>query len=72
MTNDDKYFRRKMLKFTQQLEVPLSQKQKIFSGFFVAFPKCALHLEPFEQKDEYPSLLISKVSDSERGCYLNT
>ena len=71
MTNDDKYFRRNMLNFTQQLEVPLSQKQKSFSGFFVAFLKCALHLEPFEQKDEYPSLVISRIIDSERSGYLN-
>ena len=48
-----------MLNFTQQLEVPLSQKQKTFSGSFLAFLKCALNLEHFEQKDEYPSLVIS-------------
>ena len=71
MTNDDKYFRRNMLNFTQQLEVPLSQKQKIFSGFFVEFLKYALHLEPFEQKDEYPSLVIARIIDSERSGYLN-
>ena len=71
LTNDDKYFRRNMLNFTQQLEMPLSQKQKIFSGFFVAFLKCALHLEAFEQKDEYPSLVISRIIDSERSGYLN-
>ena len=60
-----------MLNFTQQLEAPLSQKQKTFSGFFLAFLKCALNLEHFKKKDEYPSLVISKVNDSERGGYLN-
>ena len=60
-----------MLNFTQQLEVPLSQKQKTFSGLFLAFLKCALNLEPFEQKDEYPSLVISRIIDSERSGYLN-
>ena len=60
-----------MLKFMQQLEGPLSQKQKTFYGFFLAFLKCALNLEPFEQTDEYSSLVISKVIDSERGGYLN-
>ena len=60
-----------MLKFTQQLEVPLPQKQKTFSGLFLAFLKCALNLEHFEKKDEYSSLVISKVFDSERGGYLN-
>ena len=38
---------------------------------FLAFLKCALTLENFEEKDEYSSLVISKVIDSERGGYLN-
>ena len=68
---DDKYSRRNMLNFTQQFEAPLSQRQKTFSGWFLAFLKCALNLEDFEKKDEYSSLVISKVIDSERGGYLN-
>ena len=71
MTSDDKYSRRKMLNFTQQLEAPLSQKQKIFSGLFLAFLKCALNIERFEKKDECPSLVISRIIDSERSGYLN-
>ena len=71
MTTDDKYFRRKMPNLTQQFEAPLSQKQKTFSGFFIAFLKYALNLEHFENQDEYPSLFICKVIDSERGGYLN-
>ena len=71
MATDDNYSRRNMLNFTQQLEALLSQKQKTFSGFFIAFPKCALNLEHFEKKDEYPSLVISRIIDSERGGYLN-
>ena len=60
-----------MLKFTQQLEAPLPQKQKTFSGLFLVFLKCALNLEHYEKKDEYPSLVISTIIDSERGGYLN-
>ena len=60
-----------MLNFTQQLEAPLPQKQKTFSGLVLAFLKCALNLEHFQKKDEYPSLVISKVNDSEIGGYLN-
>ena len=71
MTTDDKYSGRNMLNFTQQLEAPLSQKQKTFSEFFLAFLKCALNLEHFEKKGECSSLVISKVIDSERGGYLN-
>ena len=71
MATDDKYSRRNMLNLTQQLEAPLSQKQKTFSGIFLAILKCALNLEHFEKKDEYPSRVISRIIDSERGGYLN-
>ena len=60
-----------MQSFQQELEAPLSHKQKIFSGSFIAFPKCACNLQHFEKKDEYPSLINSKIIDSERGCCLN-
>ena len=60
-----------MLNFKQQLEAPLSQKQEIFSGFFIAFLKCALNLEHLGRKDEYPSRVISRIISSERGVYLN-
>ena len=60
-----------MLKFSKQLEAPLPQKQRTFSGLFVPFLKCALNLEHFEKKDEYPNLVISKISDCEIGGYLN-
>ena len=71
MTPDDKYSRRNMLNFTQQLEALLSQKQEKFSWFFIAFLKCALNLEHFENKDEYPSLVISGIIDSEKAGYIN-
>ena len=71
MTTEDKYSRRNMLNFTKQLEAPLSKKQTTFSGYFIAFLKCALNLEHLGKKDEYPSLIISKVIDTERGDYLN-
>ena len=60
-----------MLNFTQQLEEPFCQKQRTFSGFFIAFLKCALGLKHFEKKDEYSGLVISKVIDFERHGYLN-
>ena len=66
LTTDDKYFRRNMLNFTQQPEAPLSQKRKTFCGFFLALLKFALNFEHFEKKDEHPSLVISKIIDSER------
>ena len=54
-----------------QFQTPLSQKQKIFSEFFIAFLKCAWNLEHFQKKDEYPSLIISEIIDAERPGYLN-
>ena len=71
LTTDDKYSRRNMLNFTQQLEAPLPQKQKTFSGLFLAFLKCALNLEHLEKEDEYSSLVISRIIDSERSGFLN-
>ena len=60
-----------MHNFAQQVQTPLSQKEKTFGPFFIAFLKCACNLEHFEQKDEYPSLIILEISDCERGGYLN-
>ena len=60
-----------MLNFTQQLAAPLPQKQKKFSGLFLAFLKCALNLGHLGKKDEYPCLVISRTIDSERFGYLN-
>ena len=60
-----------MQNFPEQFQTPLSQKQKTFSGLFVAFLKYAWNLEHFEKKDEYPSLIISEIIDAERRGYLN-
>ena len=71
LTADNKYSRCNMHNFAQQVQTPLSQKQKTFCVFFIAFLKCAWNLEHFEKKDEYPSLIISEIMDCERGGYLN-
>ena len=55
-----------MQNFPQQLQTPISQKQKIFSEFFIEYLECASNLEHFEKKDENPSLVISEIIDSER------
>ena len=59
-----------MQNFPQQFQTPLPQKQKTLSGFFIAFLKCAGNLEHFQKKDEYPSVIISKIIDAERRGYL--
>ena len=60
-----------MQKFPQQFQTSLSQKQKLFSGFFIEFLKCAWNLEHFQKKDEYSRLIISGIIDAERRGYLN-
>ena len=60
-----------MQNFPQQLQTPIYQKQKMFSGFFIAYLECTSNLKHFEQKDEHPSLVISKIVDSETVGYLN-
>ena len=71
LIDDDKYSGINMQSLRQQFQTPLSQKQKTFSEFFIAFLKCASNLEHFQKKDEYPSLIISKIIDAERRGYLN-
>ena len=60
-----------MQNFPEQFQTPLSQKQKTFSGFFIAFLKCAWNIEHFQKKDVYSSLIIYEIIDAERRDYLN-
>ena len=60
-----------MQNLSQQFQTLLSQKQKPFSGFLIAFLKCAWNLDHFQKKDEYPSLIISEIIDAETRGYLN-
>ena len=71
LTPDDKYSRRYMQIFLQQLETPLSQKGIAFIGFFIAFLKCAWNLQHSEKKEKYPSLIITEIIASERDIYLS-
>ena len=71
LTDENKYSRCNAHNFAKQVQTPLSQKQKTFCGFFIAFLKCAINLEHFEKKDEYPNLIISEIMVCERGGYLN-
>ena len=61
LTADDNYSRSNMQNLWQQFQTPLSEKQNIFSEIFIAFLRCAWNLKHFEKKDEYPSLIISKL-----------
>ena len=71
LTADDKYSGGNMQSLLRQFQTPLSQKQNPFSGFFIAFLKCAWNLEDFQKRDEYPSLFISEIINAEKRGYLN-
>ena len=71
LTADDKYSGSNMQNLLQQFQTPVSQKQKTFSVFFIAFLKCAWNLEHFQKKDEYLNLIISEIIDAEIRGYLN-
>ena len=52
LTADDKYFLLNRDNLTQQNRTQLSQKQKAFSQFFLAFSKNTLNFEDFEKRDD--------------------
>ena len=60
-----------MLILTQQVQTPLSLKQKTFSGVFIAFMKSTWNGGHFQKKGESSSLSISEIIDSKWGGYLS-
>ena len=71
LTAEYKYSRRNMQTFAQQVQTPLSWRQKTFSEFFIAFLKSTSNGEHFQTKRESSSLSISEIIDSKRGGYLS-
>ena len=66
MTADDKYSLLNRDNLTQQIPTQLSQKQKAFSEFFLAFSKSTLNFEHFQKKDDLYSWNISYITHSEK------
>ena len=52
LTPDDKYSRRNMQTFWQQVQTPWSEKGETFFRFFIKFLKCAWNLEHSQKKEE--------------------
>ena len=71
LTSDDKYCRRNMQIFRQQLQTLLSQEENTFCQFLIAFLKFAWNLEHSEKKEIYPGLIITEIIASERDVYLS-
>ena len=71
LTAEYTYSGRNMQTFTQKVQRPLSLKQKIFSGFIIAFLKSTWNGKHFHKKGDSSSLSISEIIDSKRGGYLS-
>ena len=71
LSPDDKYSRRNITIFWEQLQTTLSQKGKTLCGFFLAFLKCAWNLEHSQNKEAYLSRIIPEIIASERDVYWN-
>ena len=71
MTVEYTYYGRNMETLMQQVQTPLSLKQKTFSGFLIAFLKSTWNGEHFQKKGESSSLSISEIIDSKGGGYLS-
>ena len=66
-----KYSCSNMQTFAQQVQTPLSWKQKTFSGYFIAILESKWNGENIQKKGESSSLSISEIVDSKRGRYLS-
>ena len=71
LTAEYTYSRRNMQTLTQEVQTPLSLKQKTFSEFFNTFLKSTWNGEHFPKKGESSSFSISEIIDSKRGGYLS-
>ena len=57
--------------FSQQLQMPLSQKGKTFCQFLIVFLNCGWNLQRSENQEEYPSLIITEIIATETHVYLS-
>ena len=60
-----------MQTFMEQVQMPLSLKQKTFSWFFTVFLKSTWNGEHFQKKGESSSFSNSEIIDSKIGGYLS-
>ena len=62
LTADDQYSLLNRDNLTQPIRARLSQKEKAFFQFFVAFSKSTLNFESLQKKDDLHSSLISEIT----------
>ena len=65
MAVDEKYPVLNRDNLTNQIQMQLSQKQKIRSEFFCEFLKSRLNFKHFETKDNPHRFFIEEITDSE-------
>ena len=68
---DDKYSRRNMQIFWEQLQTSLSQEGKPFCEIFFCISEIFMKFRTFLKKEEYPRLVIGEIIASERDVYLS-
>ena len=66
LTADDQYSLLNRDNLTQPIPTKLFQKQKAFSGFFLAFLKSTLNFEHLQKKDDLHSCFISEITHSQK------
>ena len=71
LTADNMYSRHNWEKFSQCVQMPLSQKRQTFSAIFIRFLQSTQNLANFEKKNLLQSLNIWEVIETEKCCYLN-
>ena len=64
LTVNDKHYLLNRDNLTQPIQIKLSQKQKLFSEFFLAFLKSVLNFKHLPKKDDPHSLCISGKTGS--------
>ena len=66
LTADDQYSLLNRDNLTQPIRARLSEKQKAFFQFFVAFSKSTLNFESFQKKGDLHSSFISEITHCEK------
>ena len=67
LTDDDKYSILYRDNLTQQIQILLSQKPKIFSQLFSEYLERILNFEHFQKKDDPHSRCSSQITVSQKG-----
>ena len=66
LTADDKYSLLNRDNLMQPIRPPLSQNDKAFCEFFLAFSKSTLNFEHFQKEYDPRSLFISEITHSKK------